>query len=603
MFLKYKINQNPGKQLLDVIACEVTPNNEYFILTAQTKTPHRFISDNIILKHDIKQVDKYTDAVELLTNNCDIVYVKKPQTIIEKNVKQKNIEVTYESGYYWVEGSKIVRIPDNLTHIILDKYSSFNDKLKVIIIDDCHFSINIKRYQKLSVVLTTDTEEKGYFQTSGRLPLLLHPGNEFTVRRKSFHYVYDRKAEQYDVFAEVTENPLGQTKYLGETVIFSGNIYTWTPNIELIPCTYINDYTFSYLYEKNVIFENDILEVEDNRFVSNSGALYDDILFYEYENYLNFSIPISNIIHDGLNNEYLTKDYFDERKNELITEIKDYEKMCFTPYYKNNNEIMPVNQMTFNLYLRDRSGNEDWNTSDIHGWNQFKMDSDGKFVLNDVLTNGDLLGYAGFNDDNDVYFRRKKIEKTFLRLSFYNSNDPFTQMLLYYSTIFLDSGELYTKYISNVNSIDKLPDVPLIKQSQFGDNNLTLSFNVTDRYNRHKSSEGFYLYLFPDGIKNGEKRKIYMKAEFNHAGNGKTLPLIFPHTNIPLSFKSNQFPTSLLTEDGDLSELYRQMYIPLTVEYNEEIGDYIYYFDITTYDSTKQTITMGLYEPKINPLM
>jgi hypothetical protein len=178
-------------------------------------------------------------------------------------------------------------------------------------------------------------------------------------------------------------------------------------------------------------------------------------------------------------------------------------------------------------------------------------------------------------------------------------------MLLFYSTIFLDSGELYTKYIYNLNDTRRDSSIPITAQSNFGSNNLTLTFSVTDRYNRNKSSEGFYLYLFPDGLQNNTRRTIYMKAEFNHAGNGKTVPLISPHDLLPLTFKNKNFPSSLLTDDGDLSELYRQMFIPLTIEYDATKNEYMYYFNfnIATYNNDSQEIIMGLYEPKINPLV
>ena len=94
-------------------------------------------------------------------------------------------------------------------------------------------------------------------------------------------------------------------------------------------------------------------------------------------------------------------------------------------------------------------------------------------------------------------------------------------MLLFYSTIFLDSGELYEKYIKNIDKKIKNQNISLVNDNTLGNDNLTVSFNVCDRYNRSKSSEGFYLYLFPDDIDNNKERTIYMKVEFNHAGYGK----------------------------------------------------------------------------------
>jgi hypothetical protein len=314
-------------------------------------------------------------------------------------------------------------------------------------------------------------------------------------------------------------------------------------------------------------------------------------------------LPISHISNIDLNHEYIQKKYFDERKQELITSINDYEKKCFAPYYNNAGKALtPVSKINFNLFLRDRSDSDEWNTNDAKGWNQHTMDDNGQFSTPSNITNGDLLNYLGFTDE-DVYYRRKKIEKTFIRLSFYNSNNPFTQMLLFYSTIFLDTGELYTKYIHNLNNTTRKPDAPIVKQDIFEDNNLTLSFSVTDRYNRNKSSEGFYLYLFPDGLQEGEERTLYLKIEFNHAGNGKTIPLMYPCSgSTPLTFNSELFPHSLLNEDGDLTELYKHMFIPVTIKYDSDRNEYIYYFNVAKYDSTNQEITIGLYEPKINPL-
>ena len=73
------------------------------------------------------------------------------------------------------------------------------------------------------------------------------------------------------------------------------------------------------------------------------------------------------------------------------------------------------------------------------------------------------------------------------------------------------------KYINNIQK--NKSEIPIVEQNGFGVNNLTIAFNAMDRFNHDKSSEGFYLYLFPDGIKNGEERTIYLKAELNNASN------------------------------------------------------------------------------------
>ena len=45
--------------------------------------------------------------------------------------------------------------------------------------------------------------------------------------------------------------------------------------------------------------------------------------------------------------------------------------------------------------------------------------------------------------------------------------------------------------------------------------------------------KGFYLYLFPEYI----GKTIYMKVEFNHAGYGRTIPLVYiQNGKLPISY-------------------------------------------------------------------
>ena len=89
------------------------------------------------------------------------------------------------------------------------------------------------------------------------------------------------------------------------------------------------------------------------------------------------------------------------------------------------------------------------------------------------------------------------MKKLFLRLSFYDSQDPLKQMLFFYSTIFLDSGELYTTYIRNKSKVtDETQQIVTTKQAN-DDDDLTISFSVTDKHNRYKSSEGFLSLSIP----------------------------------------------------------------------------------------------------------
>lgn len=147
-----------------------------------------------------------------------------------------------------------------------------------------------------------------------------------------------------------------------------------------------------------------------------------------------------------------------------------------------------------------------------------------------------LIGYLGFTDD-DIYNQKNRVKQTFIRLSFYDDKNPLTQNLLYYSTIFMDSGDLYGKFVKRKawleDTIENYDEVeyPVVWSSAATTDPVcavTSQFVVNDEYDMTRSGEGFNLYLFrQDAPIENESQDIYMKVEFNHAGYGRTIPLIF----------------------------------------------------------------------------
>lgn len=599
MLLKYNINNiKHERRLLDVLSYDVVnmDNDSYRLITFKTKTPHNLnVGDIIIFSRNIKVVPTYTEALVFLEKNPNkIVYVNKSSILSD---------VLYEKGYYWIKNGIIEKMSDSEIDTIFKKYNSSDDKLCVIDTNfsQTTFSISYKRYKELYVNEIFNTTNEGCVKLDNNIPISLNKGDIFYLKKRTHSYQFERTEKWDENIYESDINPENNTTYMGfETVKFLGNIYTWKPTFIIFECKYISDNMLTYSYDDGFISKHEMLEIEDTRFMDSIGDIFQDVLFYEHMEVINVSLPIISKNATELNDENIAQTYFNEKKQELIPEIVDYEKRCFTPFYKSNKNLEYINGIKFNLFFRDRTNNEDWTSNDSMGWFQYQMDKNGNFIINEKITNGDLLGNLNFTDD-DVFYRKKKISKSFLRLSFYNSNNPLNQMLLYYSTIFLDSGELYTKYIKNLPN--KTKDVSIVKDNKFGDNNLTVNFSVNDRYNRVKSSEGFYIYLFPDGLKNGEERTIYMKAEFNHAGYGKTIPFIYPNNSVKyLSFNDTEFPTSLINEsNGNLSEFYRQLYIPITIKYDKSLGNYVYYFNLC--QKKDDNIIINLYEPKINPLI
>lgn len=273
-----------------------------------------------------------------------------------------------------------------------------------------------------------------------------------------------------------------------------------------------------------------------------------------------------------------------------IPETIDMERIRVSPYIRGNMsnwyKPIPVNEIEINTHFRVRKnygfsadGNinfaEGWYIDDELGWN------------NDEYPNmkSDSLGYLGFLD-NDVNFRKSKIKKSFIRLSFYDSPDPMTQSLLFYSTVFMDSSEKFSQFMKLKNEIRS----GLVKWDKSlvtcnSGTTINSKFIITNELDRTKSAEGYNIYLFGDDFSEKKTATIYLKVEFNHAGYGKTIPLVL--------FQSEDDKNGI-----SVKEYFERLYIPLKVEIGEKK---CYFFPEIPYGIEKnaQKITITLYEPKI----
>lgn len=200
-------------------------------------------------------------------------------------------------------------------------------------------------------------------------------------------------------------------------------------------------------------------------------------------------VKITDIINNGTLNIPLNTQFIPEtEKNiesvfnldnlDVINNYYDYEKIPLYPASYNTKNIS--DGIYFRLHLIN-NGNWDIDTSS--------------------------LSVAGFVED-DIKLKRKRIGKSFIRLSFYDSKDLKTQNLLFYSTIFLDADELYSKYISLLDftelSLDFIAENPKLSR-------------------KIKSFEGYRLYIFKSDL--SIDKKIYMRVDFNNASNGKSILL------------------------------------------------------------------------------
>lgn len=340
----------------------------------------------------------------------------------------------------------------------------------------------------------------------------------------------------------------------------------------------------------------------DDRFSPN-GMPQTEIGVFKKTNYWNVPIGfVQNTDYIHLYQEERNNTLFVEKiKKSVIPPVINMERVKYAPIIRDEKEISIVCGITFNLHFRERDDN--WNIVKNEGWCTCNPTA----IKNKNFEKSDSLYYLGFND-SDAQYQKMKLKKSFIRLSFYSSNDPLSQSLLYYSTIFLDSGYLFGQFNKKrteligkgkIWSPNEAPKYVLEAASEnSSDIRIDSQITIHNEFDTTKSSEGFNLYLFADDceIVDDDKdfRTIYMKVEFNHAGYGKTVPFIV-------------WPNKVGDDDLTIDKYFESVYIPLRIQH---INDkYYYYFDVddkshplwpyVQCDKDAKSIIFNLFEPKL----
>lgn len=317
--------------------------------------------------------------------------------------------------------------------------------------------------------------------------------------------------------------------------------------------------------------------------------------------------------------------FIEQEINKSIPNFIEMEKQVYIPVDSNFNNITKIN---FNLHFRTHSG-ENWTVKEEDGWNfteyGYTMVNDSYYSYNNPNNQSDLLGYLGFSN-KDIQYQKNKLQKSFLRLSIFDSTNPVNQNLLGYSTIFFNTNKLYSKYMRCLNlddwyinekdissKYDKISTMfEVNKDKIIGMNDekieeyrLSSQMSVSDKYSSHFSSEGFYLYLFADN-KTEIPSNLYMKIEFNHAGYGRTIPMMMPYfikqvDGENIGFKSNNDIRNDWKKDGYGVRRYNEYsYLKLKYLYDKNSNRYIYYIDPETYGEINgQILNINLYEARV----
>lgn len=391
-------------------------------------------------------------------------------------------------------------------------------------------------------------------------------------------------------------------------------------------------------------------------------------------------LPLGEYFSSNISQVSLLNDYVDKIKENNVNNIVNYEKYLFYPiklqsinnndkislnfntdkqtYFNNDNLLSLVNgnntlttnldpyshnvdKIKFNIHLRERekdsNGNySTWDAKESAFWNiwdgtfEYDVKKITKANEKNILPYGDLLGDLGFTDE-DVKYQKNALKKSFLRISIYDTPYRQNQKLLYYSTLFFDTNELYKKYsnLSLIKNDDIVNFNGFSDDEQLlvsGSNLLTSTFTCTSKNNTDACSDGFYLYLFNSLIKENKPCQLFMKIEFNNAKYGKTVPLVLPryvyeydeekhnvkhYENDVINFTSNDFPLDYETDGEltngntyiDIKKLNRDLYTPIFVRYNT-ITKHFEWSVLQQIDNNKHdsTLELTLYEPIINRL-
>lgn len=366
-----------------------------------------------------------------------------------------------------------------------------------------------------------------------------------------------------------------------------------------------NDHIFGDVNGLKVYRETPYFQKSVNsNFLTNTN----NIFIYIEKPLYRISIPLSvNFETNTYQSDILNEQYVEAERNKAINKITDMEKDVYHPViwdsnkedengYRIGNYVDGINKevekIVFNLHFRQHRG-DDWLVEPDTYWNGCYVDTnDNKVKFIDEITEysdvnyfsynlildddspeivkninrskqSDLMTYLGFTN-SDIRYQKNKLSRSFIRIMFYDSMNPGNQNLLYYSTIFVDSGKLFGKYIKYIEDtpyrsvvyetnedtetetinaedstidlvgikVDREPCGDLLKDEttldQVEELRLSCQFTVRDKFQSDVSSDGFYLYLWKDNESGVMPSDIYMKVEFNHAGYGRTIPFMMP---------------------------------------------------------------------------
>lgn len=606
------------------------------------------------------------------TSNGKKLLIYVDNTSYTFNISQKiivesidNTDITY-----------LIRYDDKKKYIIVDgvKYYSNNNKLKFININEilyqlyftknnvCYIILNNmplylellengKKAKRISIAssLTDKEDEKIEYEILEYEYITINNINYLI--KSTIKHNYDDNNEQKIEFITVNKkhifNLLVKEVISNNCLICEFDVEDEENTYDLCNVLSNNNHGFTFKLENKLFNEYNVSKESYITEFEKGEKILDTIKIYNSSYFLKLRLPFTNNAELNLQKEdILTNLFFKEEVKNSINNIVDMERKVYYPCNHKNKDFTLINEIIFDLHFRSRNLdtwkiNEDvyngtkteikhnWNLFDYYDYNKNNKEKPSITEINSYYQPSDLLYFLNFTND-DVFYQKSKIGKSFLRLSFFDSIDVSNQTLLYTCTVWMDEGMLYKTYTDNIikDSDSYISVNPTANEkglniiSSIGvdnekcdenknilfdeENRLSSRFIVKNRYESHESAEGFYLYIFEEYCEKKHENTIYMKIEFNHAGEGRTVNMTMPFKynkdgDVELmNLSPNSEDYNEFLKGYDLKELYEHLFIPIKVVYDGTNNRYCYYLPegLVKHDN-KDIMKFNLYELKI----
>lgn len=243
---------------------------------------------------------------------------------------------------------------------------------------------------------------------------------------------------------------------------------------------------------------------------------------------------------DILNNEFVN---IEKEKN--TNDIIDYEKVRFLPSL---NSGLIADTIEFKLFFLPD--------------NSYGNTVPPKSSLPDFFHTNNKWSEIGFTQE-DITYRRNRFKKSFLRLSFYETDEILSQQRpIFVTTLF---PQIFGNELLVTDDIKFKRQNPIVKPNGF--------------------AEGYYIYFYKDLVNLNLTYDLYMKAEFLNAFDGKirTFMMSSPVLDYGVEFiDKTQLRINLLKTNSN----------------------YLYNIDLSngnvTENNTDKKITIDLYQIKVN---